>query len=183
MPQQFGNTDVIRTFGDGSLRLRLFDGPLGLAWKHCGITSDFLGDIYSARSSQGSIEANEIRHNVTYLVNEILENALKFKASGDIVIDTLVEDGRFRLRIANLISEEGALRFQEVLSGLQGRDPSDLLIERIERNAADPTETGSGLGLLTLMSDYGVQLGWDFRKPAEENGTVQLGTYAVLSLA
>ena len=183
MLQQIGNTGAIGTFGAGSLRLRLFDGPLGLAWKHCGITSDFLGDFYSARAHQGSVEANEIRHNVTYLVNEILENALKFRVSGDIVIDTLVEEGQFRLCIANVISEAGALRFQEVLSGLKGRDPSELLIERIERNAADPTETGSGLGLLTLMSDYGVQLGWDFRKLAEENGTVLLGTYAVLPLA
>lgn len=183
MLQQFGSTEVIGTFGAGALRLQLFDGPLGLAWKHCGITSDFLGDMYSAGATQGSVEAGEIRHNVTYLVNEILENALKFKAAGDIVIHTLVEDGRFRLCVANLISEEGALRFQEVLSRMQGRDPSELLIERIEQNAADPTATGSGLGLLTLMGDYGAQLGWDFRKPAGEDGALELGTYAVLPLA
>ena len=182
MRKQVGNTDIISTFKAGSFRLKLFAVPLGLAWKHCGITSDFLGDFYSARAVRGSVDANEIRHNVCYLVNEILENAVKFRTSGDIVIETSLENGTFRLCIANTISKEGALRFQDVLSGLQGRDPSELLIERIERNAADPNSTGSGLGLLTLMSDYGVQLGWDFQAPSDQEGTVQLATYAVLPL-
>lgn len=119
---------------------------------------------------------------MSYLVNEILENAVKFRTSGDIVIDTSMEDDNFRLCVTNSISKAGALRFQDVLERLQGRDPSDLLIERIERNAADPNSTGSGLGLLTLMGDYDVQLGWDFQTDPEEEGTVQLATYAVLPL-
>ena len=183
MLHQVGNTAVIGTFGASALRLRLFDGPLDLAWKHCGITSDFLGNFYSAHVNRDTSGTNEIRHNVTFLANEILENAVKFKASGDIAIDTSVEDGRFRLCVANLVSEERALRFQEILRTLEGRDPSELMIERIEQNAADPTERGSGLGLLSLMSDYDVQLGWDFRKSAKGDGTIRLGTYAVLPLA
>ena len=39
-------------------------------------------------------------------------------------------------------------------------DPGDLLIQRIEANAAG-TGSGSGLGILTLMNDYGVRLTWD----------------------
>ena len=182
MRRQAGNTGIISSFTAGSFKLKLFAVPLGLAWKHCGITSDFLGDFYSARADRGSVDANEIRHNVSYLVNEILENAVKFRTSGDIVIDTSMEDDNFRLCVTNSISKAGALRFQDVLDRLQGRDPSDLLIERIERNAADPNSTGSGLGLLTLMGDYDVQLGWDFQTDPEEEGTVQLATYAVLPL-
>ena len=182
MLQQIGNTDIMDAFGVGSLRLKFLDGPLALAWKHCGITSDFLGDFYSARTDGGSIKANEIRHNIAYLVNELLENAVKFRSAGDIVIDTLMVDGAFRLCIANLISADTALGFQEVLGELQGRNPSELLIERIEQNAADPTSSGSGLGLLTLMSDYGVEIGWNFLRPAGENGPVRLETHAVLPL-
>jgi hypothetical protein len=37
--------------------------------------------------------------------------------------------------------------------------------------------TNSGLGLLTLMSDYGANLGWVF-SPADERDQVRLETYA-----
>ena len=41
---------------------------------------------------------------------------------------------------------------------------------------------GSGLGLLTLMSDYGVRLGWTFEKDAEGE-PIRLETYAALKLS
>ncbi len=181
MPKQCGNADAIGRFGCRSMRIRLFDGPLDIAWKHCAVTSDFLGNFYAVRAR--SAAANDVRHSVGYLVNELLENAVKFRASGDIVVDTQLEGDRFRACVINLISEAGALRFQDVLAGLQGRDPSELLIERIERNAADPAATGSGLGLLTLMGDYGTLLGWDFGEPAGNRGPVRLAAHAVLPLA
>jgi len=73
-------------------------------------------------------------------------------------------------------------------SGLQGliqeitsRDPSDLLIERMERNAEDPDSTGSGLGLLTLVNDYGVRLGWTI-EPQAAGASVQIRTIANVTL-
>ncbi len=182
MLRQCGNAGAIEAFGQDAMRIRLFDGPLDIAWKHCARTSDFLADFYAVRIPTAAVK--EVRHNVSYLVNELLENAVKFREIGDIVIDTQLESDRFRACVANAVSEERALRFQDLLNRSAGRDPSELLIERIEQNAADPTASGSGLGLLTLMGDYGVQLGWDFRESdAPDRRLVQLATYAVLPLA
>ena len=61
------------------------------------------------------------------------------------------------------------------------RDPGELLIERIEANAADENSSGSGLGLLTLMNDYGARLGWDFRS-STSGSAVTLSTHAALTL-
>ena len=80
-----------------------------------------------------------------------------------------------------MASSDVASRFQSLLSELTARDPGELLIERIEANAADETSSGSGLGLLTLMNDYGARLGWNF-SDAPADGTVVLSTHASLTL-
>ena len=72
-------------------------------------------------------------------------------------------------------------RFQALIEEITSRDPGELLIERIEANAADENSSGSGLGLLTLMNDYGARLGWDFRSSAT-GGAVMLSTHAALTL-
>jgi len=41
--------------------------------------------------------------------------------------------------------------------------------------------SGSGLGLLTLMSDYGARLGWHFQ-PAAGTDALRLDTYAALDI-
>ena len=51
----------------------------------------------------------------------------------------------------------------------------------MERNAEDPDSTGSGLGLLTLVNDYGVRLGWTI-EPQAAGASVQIRTIANVTL-
>lgn len=162
-------------------RLRLTDGPLDISWHHCSLTSDFLGDFF-ADHVKGSDDAREIRHSIGYLVNELLENAVKFRAPGDIEIEAGFHDTMFGLCVHNRVHAATAERFQALLAEITSRDPGELLIERIERNAADPDSHASGLGILTLMNDYGAQLGWKFMRDDEE-GLYRLETYAALPLS
>ena len=83
--------------------------------------------------------------------------------------------------VSNDTEAEVASRFQALIEEITSRDPGELLIERIEANAADENSSGSGLGLLTLMNDYGARLGWDFRSSAT-GGAVMLSTHAALTL-
>jgi len=183
MEQSYGSTDFEPGQGRFASRLRISEGPLEVSWHHCSLTSDFIGDFYAAVSGAGSeAGSNERRHSIGYLVNELLENAVKFRAPGDIEIETLLSDGGFGLRVANNVAADVAARFADGLAELTKRDPGDLLIERIERNAEDPESSGSGLGLLTLMSDYDVRLGWTFQR-TEPDGPVRLETIAALPLS
>lgn len=163
------------------LRLTLAEGPLGLAWHHCSTTAEFLGEFYALRPGVEAGQASETRHGVGYLTNELLENAVKFRSPGDVVVETSVEGPRFELKVTNRIGSEIAERFQGLLAEITTREPGDLLIERIEANAADPSSNGSGLGLLTLMSDYGARLGWTFGD-GPERAPAELVTYAALDL-
>ena len=52
----------------------------------------------------------------------------------------------FELVLSNLAVEETAARFSAILDEIVSRDPGELLIERIEANAADDSSTGSSLG-------------------------------------
>lgn len=162
--------------------LMLSEGPLDLTWHHASTTSEFLGDFYAIRSSAMSLDSNETRHSIGYLVNELLENAVKFRHPGDISIETSIEDARFEIKVSNLVSRETAERFSALLEEVTARDPGELLIERIEANAEDATSSASGLGLLTLMSDYGAKLGWEFREEAGP-AVLRLDTYATLILS
>ncbi|MBN9075788.1 MAG: ATP-binding protein [Rhizobiales bacterium 65-79] len=183
MPKSFGRTDFRNGPGAFATRLRLADGPLGLAWHHCAATADFLGDFFALHRKTSQQTYTETRHSIGYLVNELLENAVKFREPGDIIIESALEGDRFEVRIRNSISLETARRFQALLAELTARDPGELLIARIEANAADPGADGSGLGLLTLMNDYGARLGWIFHDGgAEANRRIDLDTFAALDL-
>ena len=183
MPQSFGLTDFRNGAGAFATRVRLAEGPLGLAWHHCAATADFLGDFFALHRGTSQQTYAETRHSIGYLINELLENAVKFRELGDIVVESTLDGDRFEVRIVNSISLETARRFQALLAELTARDPGELLIARIEANAADPAASGSGLGLLTLMNDYGARLGWIFHeRGAGADRRVDLDTFAALDL-
>ena len=142
---------------------------------------DELGDVFAKRCARGGRDYTEARHSIIYLVNELLENAIKFKIPGDIELRCSLESGTFEAVVSNHASPEMAARFQSLLAEMTARDPGELLIERIEANAADEDSSASGLGLLTLMNDYGARLGWSFRD-RQETGSLVVSTHASLTL-
>lgn len=176
-----GDTELRNGADAAGIRLQLAEGPLGLAWHHCGTTAEFLGEFFALQQEASGNSRSETRHGVGYLTNELFENAVKFRSPGDIFIETSMEGSRFELTVTNRIDPDVAQRFQAVLVEMTTRDPGDLLIERIEANAEDPSSSGSGLGLLTLMSDYGAQMGWTFEEIPGE-APLRIDTYASLNL-
>ena len=181
MRELMGNKELMEHQPSHTFRLRLFEGPLELAWKHCDLVADFLGKLHAEWSDEIGGDKNEIRHNVSYIINEMLENAHKFGTSPNISLETGFREKNFQLRVINPISREVAIKFQELLSRMETEEPSILLIDRLEQNAANPDLTGSGLGLLTLMSDYAVEFCWKFDQ-YDESEVVSVETLASLPL-
>jgi hypothetical protein len=154
---------------------------LGVSWQHASATCEFLGDMFASHCAKAGQDYAEARHSIIYLVNELLENAIKFRSPGDVAIAGSLDSGNFELTVTNSASPEVASGFQALLAEVTTRDPGDLLIERIEANAADENSSASGLGILTLMNDYGARLGWNFREDASGQ-TIILSTHATLTL-
>lgn len=177
----FGEERLVSFDATNALRIRLFDGPLHLAWRHSAMTSDFIAETIALGFRSSERQYKTVRHDIGYLTNELIENSIKFRASGEILIEALRDGHYFRMRIVNLIDREAMARFQQLLLRVTAGDPGDLLIEQIEASVL-AGDDASGLGLLTLMSDYQVQLAWHF----DENGPqkrIKLQTYAAMAIA
>lgn len=182
---------MTKTFGEArpaemaaAARLTLYEGPLELGWLHATATADFLGTFFADLASRAGLDGNDARHGISYLVNELVENAVKFRApdGGEVTLAARLDGQAFELLLTNIAAAETAARFGAILDEIVSRDPGELLIERIEANAADDASTGSSLGILTLMNDYGARLGWTF-EPHASGTLLRVETYAALPLA
>jgi len=170
--------------GSPLARVVFREEPLGMNWIHCGPTAEFFGTLVAGVAGRAGHDANEVRHSVSYLANELLENAVKFRArgAGDVVLEVRFDGSTFELLLSNFTDEGAASGLQTFLADLENRDPGDLLMERIEANAADDSSTGSGLGILTLLNDYGVRLGWMLEQNAP-GSVVYVEIYAGLTFS
>ncbi|GLS22255.1 ATP-binding protein [Labrys miyagiensis] len=179
MTTLYGPAEIVIGMKESVSRVRLFDGPLDLRWHHCATTSDFIADLFALPFHASRNDYREVRHNIGYLVNELIENSIKFREPGEIRVEAAMDVDCFKVKVSNVVSTEAAASFQALLAEITTGDPGDLLIERIEANAADPETSGSGLGLLTLMSDYGARLAWIF-SPVDDGRRVYVETFAAI---
>ncbi len=182
MQATFGDPTPAPERFEQASRLVVFTEDFQLKWSHCSATADFLSGFYAGvlSADRTSEQLNDLSHSIAYLVNELVENALKFCTTGNMEIQAGLDGDDFILRIANAIEPETSDRFQTLLAEITDGEPGDLLIQRIEANAEGGS--GSGLGLLTLMSDYGARLSWHFRPAGSGDERVFLETIARLAL-
>jgi diguanylate cyclase (GGDEF)-like protein len=156
-------------------------------WRNNGLSADFVGDyVITFLPTEGYMAGqscqNEIRHAVTYIVNELLENAMKYHARDvDVPIRIHLELTRNHITVStsNGVGEDQAQRYQAFVENLQQGDAAELLLKQQEESAASNEPTMSSLGLLTMICDYGAQLGWRFDLQAE---AMTVTTSAVLLL-
>ncbi|ANK86304.1 MULTISPECIES: slr1658 superfamily regulator [unclassified Rhizobium] len=167
-PTIYGIESLAEISLDSGARLTLRDGPLQLGWKHSGMTSDFIAEIMALPYSRSRKDYLQAHHDIGYLSNELIENAVKFRQPGEILIEAGIIDGSFLFRVKNAVDSATASRFQQLLHRLQSKEPGVLLLEQIEINAISP-ESGSGLGLLTLLSDYDARMAWTFEENNDEH--------------
>jgi hypothetical protein len=154
---------------------------LELKWSHCSNSADFLSQYYAGvfATNRAPAQIRELSHSIAYMANELIENAVKFRSAGDVELTAGILSEDFVLRITNWITADTSKRFQSLLGEITKGDPGELLIQRIEANATTGSG-GSGLGILTLMNDYGVRMSWRFAPEAD--GRVFLETVARLHL-
>jgi len=162
-------------------RFVFHDDALELRWAHCSSTADFLTEVFGGIVKRGGGDTTDARYSIGYLANELLENVVKFRAPGDVEVEAAMADDGFAIWLANVVTPETADRFRALLEEIVAGDPGDLLIARIEANASDEGDGGSGLGILTLMNDYGVRLGWSFE--TADDGNLRLETLAFVTLS
>ena len=165
--------------------------PLRSRWRNNGLSADFLADYVTTflptRDGRPAPEnrQNELKHAVTYVANELLENAMKYhqpEVEIPIRIHLELASDHIAVSVSNGASLVQAGRYKAFVEHLQEGDVDDMLLRQQEESAMASDSTVSGLGLLTMISDYEVQLDWSFDVHPTESESMTVTTSAVLPL-
>ena len=165
--------------------------PLKQRWRNNGLSADFLADYLTSffpgnEDDPSTIDRQaEIKSAVSYIANELLENAMKFNdetSEYPIDIKLQLESDGVIFSVANSIHPQAVGKFQAYIQHLLASEPSELYMEQLEKNAADDNCTGSGLGLLTMLSDYTAKIGWKFQTVQKDPELIAVTTMVQLTV-
>ena len=164
--------------------------PLHSRWRNNGLSADFLGDYVATflptddGASNGKHQA-EVRHAITYIANELLENAMKYhEHQVDVPIGIRLELSGESITVSasNGVGEGQAEHYRSFVERIATEDAGDLLVKQLEDTAAGTGSAQSCLGLLTMMNDYGAKLGWHFERHDVHPQVIMVTTRAILIL-
>ena len=175
---------LILSFSPGSI-------PLRQRWRNNCLSADFLADYLSTfflNDEHQQIECNkqaEVKSAVSYIANELLENAMKYGVEMSpfpISIQIHLNPDLIVFQLTNSIHSEQILQFKDKIETLLSSDPSDLYLAQLEKNALAENGDESGLGLLTMLNDYGAKLGWKFESLPQASTEMAVTTMVQLKI-
>src|SRR5687768_13187016 len=163
MTQRFGNF-IEREAGSGEyLKIGFSPAsmPLQQRWRNNGLSADFLADylitFFPGEDPNSAERQAEIKDAVSYMANELLENAMKFSyapSQHTVSIEMFLEADVISLYATNSLDPATLEGFQAYIQRLLTEDPDELYMEQLERNAAAGDAGVSGVGFLTKLHDY-----------------------------
>lgn len=149
--------------------------PIKQRWCTNGLSADFMADYFAtlvafslAENKDVTTEADlqaEIKNAISFIGNELLENAMKFSdetSQHPISLTLQMHNDKLVFLATNSVNAYVAQKFQKFIQELITSDPNELYFCYIEQNTQDESEGDSGLGLLTMINDYQAKLGWQF---------------------
>lgn len=166
--------------------------PIQQRWRNNGLSADFIADylttFFPINEDNPSTQARqaEVKSGVSYIANELLENAMKFhdetskhpiKFGIHLLEDTVLT---VVLQATNSVSSDTLEKFKSFIQELTTSDPEELYIRQLEKNAEDENCHASGLGLLTMMNDWNAKLGWKIETVQQEPKIVTVTTVVQL---
>lgn len=159
------------------IALTLHPQAFPVRWNQCSTIADFCTNYLSTRERfQPAGDA------INYVLNELVENAVKFSA-GETIQIALGNDGNtFVIVVDNDVAPDTVDQVKTTLAALIADDPIELLMQRVEENAENPERDGSGLGFLTMMTDYQTRVGWRLTTGANRDAAPRLRTIALLDI-
>ncbi len=180
MTQKFG--DFIDEVPDIQEYLVIAFSPRSISlkkrWRNNGLSADFMADYFTTFFPSSDTKT-EVKSAVSYIANELLENALKFNdetAEHPIIIKLQLHEDRLVFLATNSINPQAVGNFQAYIQELVTCDPGELYIRQLEKNVEDETHTSSRLGLLTMMNDYQAKMGWKFETARKDSEAITVNT-------
>lgn len=143
--------------------------PRKRRWSNYGLSADFLGDYFAAFFPGDAVPDSKINQRdtvkaaVSYIANELLENAVKYNEDASnvpISISLYLYEKKIIFCVKNYTSQAFAQRYQKFIQDLLGSDLDSYYMQQLEKAAKGGGE--SSMGILTIVNDYGARFGWKF---------------------
>jgi hypothetical protein len=196
MPQIFG--DFVESFPPAQDSLELIFTPSSLPikkrWRSNRLSANFMADYFSnflpvdENDPAQKRRIKESKGAVTYVANELLENAIKFNNQAT---NFKIKFGIYFIEEADLtavlfatnsVSAEGLDKFQKFIQELLCSDPEKLYVQQIEKSAEEENTGVSGLGFLTMINDYSAKIGWKFEIVQKEPKMIAVTTMVLVTV-
>lgn len=183
MPEIFGHyedyegTEEYLIISFSAKKARLED-----IWGNNSLSANFLasfwGNFFPVQKSDEKTQQTEIKDSISFIANELLENALKYNYSAAHIVKVSLSLNIERLNfyVSNIVDPSDLSAFKGYVSGLQDHDPGELFIKQMELNAENEEGSDSRLGYITLMNDYDAELGWKFEEVEIEGKKMDMVT-------
>ena len=157
--------------------------PIQQRWRANGLSADFLADylitFFPGDDRAAAERQAELKSAVSYVANELLENAMKFSYAPSqhaISIAMYLAADAVSLYVTNSVDPHAVAVFQQTIERLLTENIDTLHMEQLTH--AD----GSGLGYLTMLHDYDVALAWKFAPSLRDSAVLTVSTMARLSI-
>lgn len=160
-------------------------------WRNNGLSADFVADYLTTffpatEDDPSSLERQkELKGAVSYIANELLENAMKFH---DETVHSTIKFGIHLLNetvilfSTNCIESQDWPKFKNIINDLVNNDPEELYVMQMEKLAEEEDSNASGLGLITICCDYGATLGWKIEHNLENTDILMINTMVKLKV-
>jgi len=138
------------------------------------LSADFMGDYVTTffpldeSDPATKIRQAEVKGAVSYIANELLENAMKYSSNVvglPVIMRMFLLNKRIVFVQSNESSPEMAANLQKFIEQILSEDTTELYFRKMEEKAVGSSD--SGLGFLTMINDYGAKLAWRFEPVGE----------------
>jgi hypothetical protein len=156
-----GNSSICG-FLEGGLKFKYILDPSESKWEFCERLSKFILSYYCLYGIKSDYNA------ILFVVNELLENAVKYSISPFLPLDIEmhhIDDTSF-LRVTNEVDDSTFRRFMKTSVALFNTDLVGAFRYRLEEMTQG--DTASGIGLILLRKDYNVDLCFEFSSTTDQ---------------
>ncbi|WP_414577849.1 DUF6272 family protein [Anabaena sp. CCY 9402-a] len=167
--------------------------PIKQRWRNNRLSAHFFADYFTNFLPLDENEPNqekiikESKSAVSYVANELLENAMKFN---DDISSYKVRFGIHFLNdsdsvtavifASNSIRPGGEAKLRKFIEELLASDTHEMYVRQIEKSAEE--NGSSGLGLLTMINDYSAKIGWRLETIQKESLIMAVTTMAQIKV-
>jgi hypothetical protein len=171
------STETLGTFQERPAEKPASEASLHLAstdmlqhWRRVSLSSDFLAKYYSfyfpyREKAKGRISRETAENSISFVLNELIENTAKYSNTADteVRVRVLLLERTILLEVSNAVTAKLADEFRASMREVLAGNTEELYLAKLEANLQE-ARSDSGLGFLTLINDYQVQLGFKFER-------------------